>query len=486
MRFSIILACAAYALVGNASAIMSPFDKRASPAQKDAAAQLVLYAKDAKDAALSIRLEQLELDQESSNHDGSVRINAIKISIAQNQRRFIDAGEKAIRYALIAYDIVPVIDRGMNWGAETLRPIRPVGISVMPDFKGKKITWYPVVREDEARKNIYKQSKDGESAKYKNGGATTFAGISTIFEGAFESPDELAITLYHEKEHFAQYTTPGRGDKTTQDGRESEAWQAEKKIYADIGIAGDELVHRYNYADKKIHDHEAADKKIRGKNMFDRAFWGFREKEPAFLEPGSSREIEANEKLSNDFDGIVANEISAIRQRKEDMRWERILATAKAAAARSKGHGQSEHEPDSPYVSPRVVMEDSQMPSVAMEEVTIPDLTYDLASIAQKACANPGSMTQADMLKVEAALTGYGLSGCAKELYENLSRVNKTLRNGEWIRADWVNGQAREIAQRNADRQNPAPNSHNDGRAEARHRPYLGPCGNAGSNCLHH
>lgn len=105
------------------------------------------------------------------------------------------------------------------------------GTSVSPATRGRVIEWLPVAREPEARTIRAKDGKEKDikqpdTAKYA--GATYADGVTYVYRNAFENgPDFLAQILLHEKVHFEQFTTPGKGDRYSSAEAEQEAYQAE-------------------------------------------------------------------------------------------------------------------------------------------------------------------------------------------------------------------------------------------------------------------
>ena len=122
---------------------------------------------------------------------------------------------KAIHMTILAYDLEPRSRRGT---------------SVMPWTKGREIVWLPVAGEDptrdleDARGNLKETSRtplDWAGRTFTDG--VTYINPETLRMG----PDFLASTLLHERTHFEQHTTRGRGDTLSTAETEVEAYQVE-------------------------------------------------------------------------------------------------------------------------------------------------------------------------------------------------------------------------------------------------------------------
>lgn len=143
------------------------------------------------------------------------------IRLDRDVRRVIDeqsaAYAKAVHMTIHAYGLRLAVDRGT---------------SVMPATEGRSISWIPVVRTQEDRevqgiaggRTRMPQSRVRISGRqYADG--VTYIDPSTLRE---HSVGWLASTLLHERTHFEQMTTRGRGDTQSVAQLEQEAYQAEK------------------------------------------------------------------------------------------------------------------------------------------------------------------------------------------------------------------------------------------------------------------
>lgn len=123
---------------------------------------------------------------------------------------------KAIHMTILAYDLEP--------------PSRQ-GTSAMPLTKGRSIMWLPVAREAESRQiqDAHGEMKRLPQPRNRYSGVTypdgvTYIDPKTVRKGV----GVLASTLLHERTHFEQFTTAGRGDKMSYREAEVESLQAEK------------------------------------------------------------------------------------------------------------------------------------------------------------------------------------------------------------------------------------------------------------------
>lgn len=98
----------------------------------------------------------------------------------------------------------------------------------------------------------------------------------------------------------------------------------------------------------------------------------------------------------------------------------------------------------------------------AIEATPPPNAAGELASLAEKACSNPGSVTQDDVKKLwwfpDAGIAftegvGGGLNGCARDLFFDFVGFCKTWERGTRINPDWVN----DFARRWAEERRPSP-----------------------------
>ncbi len=186
-------------------------------------------------------------------------------------------------------------------------------------YDGKQITWFPTANELEARKGI--DPREWNNFRFKNKGATDKSGVSVIFKKAFETPNSLALTLCHEKVHFEQFTTKGRGDAKRFHQREIEAWGLEKLHAAGLGLTGDELRAHEIEADGQIHENELLDALELAKKKASKKRWNPREAE--ILQPHSERELEEISRRADELDAIVAAELEFARQEREKVEAEK-------------------------------------------------------------------------------------------------------------------------------------------------------------------
>lgn len=112
-----------------------------------------------------------------------------------------------------------------------LAPANPSGTSVYSLTKGRVIEWLPVAREREER-HIQNDSGHFERQPQPRkaiAGKVYADGVAYIYPEAFtRGVGYLASTILHERIHFEQITTAGKGDKLRRAELEQEAYQAEK------------------------------------------------------------------------------------------------------------------------------------------------------------------------------------------------------------------------------------------------------------------
>lgn len=122
---------------------------------------------------------------------------------------------KAIHLAILAYDLEPRSRRGT---------------SVMLWTKGREVVWLPVAGEDPTREleDASGNRKETTRTSLNWAGRTFTDGVTYINPETLRmGPDFLASTLLHERTHFEQHTTRGRGDTLSTAETEVEAYQVE-------------------------------------------------------------------------------------------------------------------------------------------------------------------------------------------------------------------------------------------------------------------
>lgn len=137
----------------------------------------------------------------------------------------------AIAKTLIAYDIVP----GRNGVPQT-----PSARSVVPGFEGPPWTW--TIRYGVEHVRVSLATRSGvvhyPAPTMRERGRTTPDGFTVIW-GEFSDPRLLALLLVHELRHFEQFTTPGKGDAWTRAEFELDAYAAERRAMAPMGLDRD-------------------------------------------------------------------------------------------------------------------------------------------------------------------------------------------------------------------------------------------------------
>lgn len=114
-------------------------------------------------------------------------------------------------------------------------------------------------------------------------------------------------------------------------------------------------------------------------------------------------------------------------------------------------------------------------PPAEVDVLPPPFAPNELGALAAKACGEPGSLTQAEVDKVnwfpdprigDGSRVRQGLGDCAQELFDALLGFNRKWSPGTRLNADWVNGEAGLISGRQADSNpgNPDPSDSDNGR----------------------
>lgn len=206
MRFKLIIALSALAFAVRAFAI-----KPASEDAKDAIKNQIVAANkmDTDVIAAKRALDKTGYPKDSPEY----------LRLEKAHRRAKDkqntAYTKAIYMTITAYDLEP-------------RSLR--GTSVMPWTKGREIVWLPVAGEDPTRELEDSRGNKRETSRTPLdwAGRTFTDGVTYINPATLRmGPDFLASTLLHERTHFEQHTTGGRGDTVSTAESEVEAYQAQ-------------------------------------------------------------------------------------------------------------------------------------------------------------------------------------------------------------------------------------------------------------------
>ncbi|OGR91458.1 MAG: hypothetical protein A2V88_06630 [Elusimicrobia bacterium RBG_16_66_12] len=177
---------------------------------------------------VTLQEKQKKLGREFSTtaHYEMIRISN-EIASAEKDRDL--ARNKAIHITLLAYGVTPADSSG--------KPEMLKGIAVTNDAsKGLLRHWHAIAADN--TKERWGQGTDGVLMNVPPANSKTMAltgsdGITTLFEPAFENPAYLALILRHEREHFKQFITPGKGDKLTDNERDQEAWTETLRIIND-------------------------------------------------------------------------------------------------------------------------------------------------------------------------------------------------------------------------------------------------------------
>jgi len=165
--------------------------------------------------------------------DDQVKTAELKVSrakIANESRSVIIELERKLDREKNEQSAARTIAIHMTILAYGLEPPSPSGTSVMPMTKGRSISWMPVAREKEARQmqDAAGKLQDVKQPKEDLDGAAYVDGTTYIFPSAFEhGPGYLASILLHERTHFLQHTTAGKGNAMSYAEAQQEAYQAQ-------------------------------------------------------------------------------------------------------------------------------------------------------------------------------------------------------------------------------------------------------------------
>ncbi len=300
--------------------------------------------------------------------------------------------QQAVRQTLLAYDL---IQRDANG-----RPVMPTNTAVHPRLDGRRIEWILVYKDDEPRVLLDKAGKQGTipAGNHAAGGLTGADGVTTLY-GEFKSPADLAMLIYHERVHYEQFTTRGVGDKLNFDEREERAFRAQYQALKRFGLTPSELAvfEVYLAGDPndstkpgKIREHHDKARLDRLKGNLSLGLWSA--SEPANIQPRSKAEYTALLDEAKDFDSRLVDT-------------DREL-TAQANKAREAAEAAARRDHDE-------------------------RLRNTLIEMAQRSCADPGSVTQAELdalpdpyqedFKTSQG-TPRGLDVCAYIVYLDLGR----------------------------------------------------------------
>ena len=201
--------------------------KHASPAEIDVIQKQIFLA-NKMDA--EVRKADLDLHIAKVSKAGDANIIALEKTLAREKDKQNAARTKAIHMTILAYDLAPVNHRGT---------------SVMPWTKDRQIEWLPVAHEIEARQiqNSDGTLKNSSQPKKPVLGVAYPDGVVYLAPAAFEKGVAvLASAILHERIHFEQMTTAGKGNIKSRAEAEAEAYKAEmdnSKIFFDPVNADD-------------------------------------------------------------------------------------------------------------------------------------------------------------------------------------------------------------------------------------------------------
>lgn len=359
----------------------SAFALKAASPEEIAAIQKQMHVANKMDA--EVKKADLALYNAKTAKAGKTEIIKLERMLALEKNKQSAARTVAIHMTIVAYG---------------LEPANPRGTSVVPLTNGRTIAWLPVAREREGR---HIQDAAGES-KYLAQPRKSLAGklypdgVAYIYPEAFQQGvGYLASTILHERIHFEQSTTAGKGDKLRRAELEVEALQAEKdneRHFFDPNDPAD-LAHISALAVALADEKSAAaeDKKERAKLL---------NRLRAMISPSAPLDMFESKMHTNaelaDIRGLVAE----ARGQADRARHERE-ARSHAAAEKT---ARLDHD-----ARLRIIWTD----------------------LARRSCANPGSVTQAELdglqnpyqedFQLSTAIHN-GLDLCGVAVYQQLAR----------------------------------------------------------------
>lgn len=363
---------------------------------------------------------------------GAAKILEFERVVIREKDKQSAAYTKAIHLTLTAYDLWPESRRGT---------------SVMPWTKDQTVHWVPIGRGPESRE-VRNKKGDEKAVKQPSTGKTgiTYSdGVSHILPKAFENgPAYLASVLLHERTHFEQMTTPGKGDQMTKAKSEAEAYKSEvdNSIHFFDPVRDRDTVNAINsewLVEEETAQREDAERKtLRGKIK------GFftPPTQPDFFEraPHRPEELESIKREFDDLGAIVAAELENARREREKLEGDR---------AASLGRMEADWRPELGTI------EADRTPDLGrMEADTPPTAAMDLARLAAKACADPSGVTPAEAdaiswyAKYSLGPLTYileNLHGCPRELLGELARMAG---GGSPLNVEWLRREAARINER--------------------------------------
>lgn len=327
--------------------------------------------------------------------DAEVKAAELKVSLAKAAKVAEDkiiALERARDRVKDKQNAARTVAIHMTIQAYDLAPANPRGASVVAPTKGRTITWLPVAREAEARP-IQRESGEFENQpqpKKDLVGKVYPDGVAYIYPDAFNrGVGYLASTLLHERVHFEQMTTKGKGNKMRRAESEVEAYQAEKD---------NELF----FYDPKINEAEMAETEAK---LADEKSAAEQVKKERSSFPNRLRDLLGTSAPPDMFE-------SRLHTNAEMADISRLVAQARSQVDIARRDRESREE------ASRVAAEKSAHDN---------RLKNIYADLARRSCANPGSVTQAELDALPKsygteAMGTYprGLDECSGRLYSSL------------------------------------------------------------------
>lgn len=379
---------------------------------------------------------------------------------------------KAIHLTLVSY--------GITLEGANRKPVQPSGqIQLRDAFQGRTISWSPVADDGRAyiAENKGRAIPTPPVNKQTTEAMTWSSGVTLIYEKAFLDPDMLAVVLFHEHEHFAQFTTPGSTANMSFHEREAAAWQ--KTASAVSGFIADSTRAK-NF--KLRFDSLASTHKQTAEQERRIEKWTLGYKSPATGAQSAlgPAEIEDARRTFGDISALIESEV--VRARQEAKR-QRALNDA-ARKLNNSLVSVSPAQAASPGFTPQ-----ASKATPAPKDKILWNYYFRLAELAREACEAPGNLAdyaplyqlgvpwdEIGLRSDEMALAkeyARQLSGCVGGVFMEIMAAVTENRSGD-IGNQWLKNKAAAIkeSQRSKSRSTPSGGS---GPKEGSTPAYSGP-----------
>lgn len=366
-----------------------------------------------------------------------------EISCAEKERDL--ARNKAIHITLLAYGITPADASG---NPEMLK-----GIAVTNDAsKGLLRHWHAIAADN--TKEHWGQGADGVLMNVPPADSRTMAltgsdGITTLFESAFESPAYLALILRHEREHFKQFVTPGKGDKLTDNERDKEAWAETLRILNDneLGLADKQNAKYKKIAQGSLGYYAGQAAKERRKMSWSLNLW--KPKTSPYTLPHIQGDLADINKRAKELDEIFAEELVTVRGKTKALKAESLVLKEKRRRSRNPV---SRPEDELDLESPAAVAQPAPPPVAAVRPAQPSPLIsaayaiIGFRTLAIRACESPALLAAADLESLDFSNTylpdaeqeGANLSGCARRVFDQLVSMSRKGRPKSELAVDLI------------------------------------------------